>query len=184
MRLASLSRLLIAACTVALLGACDENSGSPGGDGNTNTPKSPPPQALQGEWRFGTISLLEFWDENSQMVKSGGGAAAYFDFKPDGTYREFSYVSITNYNCRSMSWSSTEGTATFEEGTFHLYPTKGRSKFSSCAHTNDIDKALTADEIQKYQGTVYYWKFEPQADGTSRLMIGTRSDRFDPFYRP
>lgn len=187
MRLASLSRLLIAACTVAMLGACDENSSTPGGgDGNTNpnTPKTPPPQSLQGEWQYGTLSLLNFWDEDSQMVQSGGGVAVYFDFKPDGSYKQFIYVSITNYNCRSMSWSSTEGTATFEEGTFHIYPSKGRNKFVSCTHSNDLDAALTADEIKKAQGGVYYWKFEPQSDGTTQLMIGTRADRADVFRHP
>ena len=154
MRLASLSRLLIASCAVVMLGACDENSSTPGGGDGTpnpntpNTPKTPPPQSLQGEWQYGALSLLDFWDDDSQMVKSGGGAAVYFDFKADGSYRQYIYVSITNYNCRSMSWSSTEGTATFEEGTFHLYPSKGRSKFSSCTHSNDIDAALTADEIE------------------------------------
>jgi hypothetical protein len=182
MRLASLSRLLTAACTAVLLSACNGNSGGPGGDGTSNTPKSPPPQSLQGQWLYGTISPLWFWDDDSQMVQSGGGAAAYFTFKPDGSYEEFIYVSITNFNCRSQSWSYTEGTATFEEGTFHIYPTKGRSKFSNCTHSNDTDTTLDAEGLKKAQ-KVYYWKFQAQPDGTTKLMMGPSPDGLSIFQR-
>lgn len=188
MRSASLSRLLTAACTVAILGACNGSSGGtggPGGDGNPspNTPKSPPPQSLQGQWLNGTISPLWFWDENSQMVQNGGGTAAYFVFKADGSYEEFLYASFTSGgSCRYLSWSYTEGTATFEEGTFHIYPTKGRSKYSDCTHGSDFDKSLSADELKKAQ-KVYYWKFQAQADGTSQLMMGPNETSLSLFQK-
>jgi hypothetical protein len=182
MRSTLLSSSLAWVCCAALLAAgC--------GDDESDTPSTPPPSELEGDWRFGTISFTNFFGDQGQYIGNAGGVAVSFDFNKDGTFRQQVYINQRNYNCVTQAWTEMTGTTTFDATTFKTHVTKGRYKASdTCNSSFNFDRSMSGDERDSNSRT-YTWKFgknEGNSEDTKTyLMISQDQGQYwNYFLRP
>lgn len=162
---------VLAICAAA---ACGGDSTGPGK--HHDTPRSDVPAALQGDWKWGAISSIDFYDSSTgAWVDDGGGVGVFFTFTPDGHYTQGVLFKSTVYNCTTTVWVYDEGTVVVEDAVFRVYPTSGRVRSrDTCIPRNNFDRA---DDLARKQGDLYSWAFEAnQGDGKTYLMIGVDGD--------
>ncbi|SEU09117.1 hypothetical protein [Stigmatella erecta] len=169
-------------CCAVLLSGC-------GDDETSNTPSTPPPSELEGDWKFGTISFTNFWGDQGQYIGNAGGVAVFFDFDKSGKFKQQVYINQRSYNCVTQTWTEMEGTATFDATTFTAYPTKGRYKASdTCYSSNNFERDMTKAERED-NITTYTWKYgkrdESYDDPKTYLMISQdQGQSWNYFQRP
>jgi len=166
-------------CCAALAGC-----GSDSGGGDENTPITPAPQSLVGDWKYGVSSFTNFWGDQGQYYGNAGGVSVFFTFQADGHYKQQVYVNQRNYSCLTETWTESTGTATFDSSSFTIYPTVGRYKASdNCVDRNNFDRAMTDQERQDFVKT-FLWKFDVNPnDGKTYLMVGFDQDTWSYFDR-
>ena len=183
-RLPTRRRALAALPALALiaLAACSDSSG-PGdswaGEGGHV------PSSVQGDWKFGTISMISFWDDHTgDYLGTAGGVAVFFEFEPNGTYKHYVYVLVRNYGCVTQSWTEMRGTVDFSETTFLATPKQGKFKASdNCNDRYNFQRAMTSAELAERRRE-YLWKFEQNPnDGKTYLMVGHDAQTWSHFQR-
>ena len=145
------------------------------------------PEALRGDWVYGTISPTDFFDRSTGAhLANAYGVGVYFTFGADGTFKQFQYNYSTAYNCRIETWTALEGTVTVEDGVFKTYPTSGKYRVANnCARSQNYTRPMTAKERADAQGKAYTWGFEENPnDGKTYLMIGPGGNTRSHFRRP
>ncbi|SEK52514.1 hypothetical protein SAMN05444354_101788 [Stigmatella aurantiaca] len=182
MRSTLLSSSLAWVCCAALLATgC--------GDDESETPSSPPPSELKGDWKYGTASFTNFFGDQGEYIGSGGGTAVYFDFNEDGTFKQQVYFNIRNGYCVTQSWTEMTGTATFDATTFTTYVTKGRYKASdTCNSSFNFDRSMTEQE-RKTNSSAHLWtigknEINPDDPKTYLKIRKSPSQAWDYFLRP
>ena len=183
-RLPTRRRALAALPALALiaLAACSDSSG-PGE--NWSGEGGHVPSSVEGDWKFGTISMLSFWDDHTgDYVGTAGGVAVFFQFEPNGTYTHQVYVLVRNYGCVQQTWTEMRGTVDFSESTFLATPKQGKYKASdTCVERNNFQRAMTSAELadRRYE---YLWKFERNPnDQKTYFMVGHDEETWSHFRR-
>ncbi|MDC0714728.1 hypothetical protein POL68_40135 [Stigmatella sp. ncwal1] len=180
MRSTLLASSLAWVCCVTLLSGCSDDEETPG---------TPPPSELEGDWRFGTISFTNFFGDQGQYIGNAGGVAVAFDFDKSGKFKQQVYINQRDYNCVTQTWTEMEGTATFDGATFTTHPSKGRFKASdNCISANNFDRSMTADEREN-RNVTYTWKFgkfegNPDDPKTYLMISQDQGQNWNYFQRP
>jgi hypothetical protein len=75
------------------------------------------------------------------------GDGMVFMFRADGSYTKGVQSYVTTADC-TTGWTATEdGTASSNEGTLQLHPTRGHMIFTaSCSPSEDSDKSITVQD--------------------------------------
>jgi hypothetical protein len=167
-----------------------------GGDGSATGPGGDPsgpgggsggnvPSEVHGDWKFGTISMLSFWDDHTgDYLGSASGVAVFFTFQPNGRYKQLVYVLARSYGCVQQTWTEMEGGVDFDDGTFTVSPARGKYKASdNCNAHNNFQRSMTASELANVQRT-FLWRFETnEFDGKRYLMVGHDANTWSSFQR-
>ena len=82
--------LLLAAC-----GSVSPNRGAP------PLPGSAVPPELQGAWRYGTISSVDYYDPVTGAWGAPSGTGITFTLDAEGDYERSSLLQVTTYGCES-----------------------------------------------------------------------------------
>jgi hypothetical protein len=172
--------ILLAACggDKSPSGPADNDSGGPEPGGYV-------PGSVVGNWKFGTISMLSFWDDHTgDYIGTASGVAVFFIFAPDGRFTELVYVLARNYGCVTQTWTEMEGTVNFGSDTFDAAPKSGRYRASdSCIERNNFERPMNVDELAGAHRT-FLWRFETNPnDGKTYLMVGHDADTWSSFER-
>ncbi|MFC4456521.1 hypothetical protein [Deinococcus sonorensis] len=73
----------------------------------------PPPAALQGEWHFGYVSPIEYYDPTTGKYAEASGTSAILHLNPDGTFTGSSISVITVGACSTKLLVISDGLLKF-----------------------------------------------------------------------
>ncbi|MFC4453781.1 hypothetical protein [Deinococcus sonorensis] len=139
------ARMMMGAALVLGLGltACGGNAGSVpptgtpgtgGGGGGTALPAE-----LQGEWNYGTISPIEYYDPTSGQYAEASGTSDILKFTADGTYERTGITVVTTYNCTSKILLHQTGIVTLSGTTLTLTPKVSLAKGYRCSPSDAFE---------------------------------------------
>jgi hypothetical protein len=135
------------------------------------------PAELVGNWRWTTISGTNYVDRSTgQITDNAGGMSTGFTFGKDGRYKFNFYIKQRTYGLLTESYTTEEGTVTFQPGTFTVQPTKGHYRGSSTGGRK-VDRPMTKSEMKK---KVYLWRWQTK-DGQRQLMMGPSEQSLSHF---
>lgn len=125
--------LMIAALTAVLIAltACP---------GMQYLPGTPVPTELQGEWSFGSISSIQYYNPSNGHWGQPAGAGDRFGLEPDGRYERSRLIQLTNYGCETYLFIWEKGTVRVENNQLKFQPADGAVKGQSCSASRSYEK--------------------------------------------
>lgn len=163
--------LLATLFTATLLASCTVSGSTPAPAPVTPTPPGTgqqtgdvPPVALAGEWNYGYISPIEYYDPSSGKYMEASGTSAILKLKADGTFTDVGISVVTVGNCTTKLLVQSEGTVTYTDKTFTRVDKKvDSSVYNSC--TGQVVKGGTLTQ------NTSSWTVE--GEGDSAVLIIT-----------
>lgn len=98
------------------------------------------PTALQGEWLYGRISSIQYYNPVTGAWAQPSGAGDRFKLEPNGNYERSRLLQLTTYGCSSMLFIWEKGTARVSEKQISFQPTDGAVKSQACSPSNSYQK--------------------------------------------
>lgn len=119
-----------------MLAAC---GGAGAGSGPEGTPV---PADLQGEWLYGRISSIQYYDPVSGHWGQPAGAGDRFRLEAGGNYERFRLIQLSTYGCESYLFIWEKGTVRldFDKSQITFQPWTGAVKSQSCSPANTYEK--------------------------------------------
>lgn len=140
-----------------LLTACGGTSPQPGPGGN-GTPGSGDgsvgdavPVAMQGEWHYGYISPIEYYNPSTGQYTEASGTSMILKLAADGTFERSGIAVITSPGCTSKILLSQSGIVDLDADTLTLIPKTSHSKGYRCSPSDSW-------EHRNLNNTVNTWK--------------------------
>ena len=59
------------------------------------------PAALQGQWEYGYVSPIEYYDPSTGKYAEGSGTSEIIRIKADGSYERNGIIVVSTYGCTS-----------------------------------------------------------------------------------
>jgi len=154
-----LAAVLFAALATSV--GCKKDSAQPGS--NYDTPSTPAPQGLTGNWASGFESMLQLYNVyTGDLVGPSWQSGKVFKITVDGKNAEFYYTAETQY---LQAATKVVGTIAFDEGSTI---TEGSFTFyAGWAHyngwgTTTVNRDATDGELSNNLTGRYYYKMEGQ----------------------
>jgi hypothetical protein len=126
-----MNKFLLTAALAAVLSACPGVRALPG---------TPVPSELQGEWTYGTISSVQYYNPNNGHWGQVNGAGDRFRLEPNGNYERSRLIQISTYGCESNLFIWEVGTVRLENNAMTFQPADGAVKGQSCSAANSYEK--------------------------------------------
>lgn len=122
-----------------LLAACGAGVGTPTPTGPAGTPV---PAELQGEWLYGRISTIQYYDPVTGHWGQPNGAGDRFRLEADGSYERSRLIQVSTYGCESYLFIWEKGTVKldFDRSQISFQPWTGALKSQSCSASNSYEK--------------------------------------------
>ena len=123
---------------VLLLAAC----GGAGGMPTSGPAGTPVPAELQGEWLYGRISTIQYYDPVTGSWGQPNGAGDRFRLEADGKYERTRLLQISTYGCESSLFIWEKGTVKLdlEKSQITFQPWTGAVKSQSCSPSHTYEK--------------------------------------------
>ena len=141
--------------------SCKKEHTSP--NANFDTPATPPPGGLEGNWASGFSSMLELYDVyTGKSVGPAWQSGKAFSFTTDGKKAEFYYTFETQY---TQAATKAIGTIAFDEGST---ATEGSFTFyAGWAHyngwgTTNVNRDASKEELSNTLTAKYYYRMDGQ----------------------
>jgi hypothetical protein len=155
----TLATLLLVALATGV--ACKKDSAQPGS--NNDSPSTPAPQGLTGNWSSGFVSMLQLHDVyTGKTVGPAWQSGKFFKITADGKDAEFYYTAETQY---MQAVTRATGTIAFDEGST---ATQGSFVFyAGWAHyngwgTTTVNRDATEEELLNNLTGRYYYEVQGQ----------------------
>ena len=103
-------------------------------------PGTPITTDFQGEWSYGTISSVQYYNPINGHWGQANGAGDRFKLKPNGRYERSRLLQITTGNCESNLFIYEIGTVRMENNQIKFQPADGAVKGQSCSAANSYEK--------------------------------------------
>lgn len=130
-----MKRTWIVSLTAALaLTACPAAPAMPVG--------TPVPAELQGEWLYGRVSSIGYYDPATGTWGQPAGAGDRFKLEPNGNYERSRLIQLTTYGCESYLFIWERGTVKIDlaQSRISFQPGDGVVKSQSCSAANSYEK--------------------------------------------
>lgn len=125
------------------------------------------PAQLQGEWRYGRISSIQYEDAYTGAPAQPNGSSDQFKLTPNGNYERTRLLQITTYGCASNLFIQEKGKVTIEEQQLTFQPVESISKGQICNSGRTYEKRNGA------QPETYAWSIETNDSGQEVLVLQT-----------
>jgi hypothetical protein len=169
-------RVLIYTLLLAFLTSCAQTGLTPGG--GQPLPGTPVPPDLQGDWRYGTVSSIDYYDPNTGSWGQPSGTGIYFTLGPKGDYERSSLLQITTYGCESYVFIWEVGTVAVNASQITFQPSQSAVKSQSCTPDN------TSEEFNTVEPETFTWAVAPDAYGDTILTLTYPSGEETLYDRP
>jgi len=90
------------------------------------------PAQLQGEWRYGRISSVQYYNPHSGQSAQPNGSSDQFKLATNGTYERDRLLQINTYGCASNLFIWEKGRVKVEGQRFTFQPAQSLSKGQIC----------------------------------------------------
>ena len=125
------------------------------------------PSDLQGEWRYGRISSIQYQDSYTGAPAPTNGSSDQFKLTPNGEYERTRLLQITTYSCASNVFISEKGKVTVEGQQLTFQPAESTSKGQICNSGRTYEQQNTA------KPETYAWSIETNDSGQDVLVLET-----------
>lgn len=154
----------LALLLLVLLVACGQASPG-GGPAGPALPGTPVPVELQGEWRYGSISSVNYYDPATGAWGAPSGTGIYFTLSPDGNYERSSLLQVTTYSCESYVFIWEVGTVAVAASQITFQPSQSAVKSQQCSadHTSETRNTVEPE--------TFAWSVGPDDYGETLLTL-------------
>ncbi|GGL19645.1 hypothetical protein [Deinococcus radiotolerans] len=109
------------------------------------------PAALQGQWEFGYVSPIEYYDPSSGKYAEGSGTSEIIRIKADGSYERSGIIVVSTYSCTSKLLTTSKGKVTIKGNILTFTPTTVYNKGYTCSPSRSY-------ETRELRTSVFTWK--------------------------
>lgn len=134
------------------------------------------PGELQGEWRYGRISSIQYQDSYTGAPAQPNGANDTFKVDARGHYERQRLLQINTYNCASSLFITESGNLQVNGDRLTFQPTKSLVKGYSCTPSNSYEKKNSA------KAETYGWSLETNEYGQQVLVLVTEDGQGKAHY--
>ncbi|MBZ9749755.1 hypothetical protein K7W42_02635 [Deinococcus sp. HMF7604] len=142
------------------------------------------PAALQGQWEYGYVSPIEYYDPSTGKYAEGSGTSEIIRIKADGSYERNGIIVVSTYGCTSKLLTTSKGKVTLKGNILTFTPTTAHNKGYNCSPSKVY-------ENHKLTPSVFTWKIngetlslgDPKGEARDslynrpRLLGGTAADQ-------
>ncbi|CAA9337205.1 hypothetical protein AVDCRST_MAG94-2163 [uncultured Leptolyngbya sp.] len=122
---------------------------------------------LQGEWRYGRISSVQYYNPHTGQSAQPNGSSDQFKLATNGTYERNRLLQINTYGCASNLFIWEKGKVKVEGQRFTFQPAQSLSKGQICSSGRTYEKRNGA------QPETYGWLLETNDSGQQVLVLET-----------
>lgn len=156
-----------------------EAAHSPEDKAEPSTPagSSPAPdRRLAGKWRAGSVASIQYRNSYTGAMAPTSGSSFFYEFLPDGTYRNNGLMQVTTYGCTSSVYRDNAGQYRVEGDHLYLEPSRGVVKSQVCG-------GQPSEKPDKRESEVHIFHFESNANGTVLVMNGIDGKSRPDYFR-
>jgi hypothetical protein len=125
------------------------------------------PAELQGEWRYGRISSIQYQDSYTGRPAAPNGSSDQFQLASNGNYQRNRLLQITTYNCESNLFIQEKGKVKIEGQRLTFQPSDSTSKGQIC------NSGRTYSSRNSAKPETYEWSIETNEYGQQVLILET-----------
>lgn len=125
------------------------------------------PAELQGEWRYGRISSIQYQDIYTGQSAAPNGSSDQFQLASNGNYKRNRLLQINTYNCASNLFIEEKGKVKIEAQRLTFQPSDSTSKGQICNSGRTYSSRNTA------KPETYEWSIETNDYGQQVLVLAT-----------
>ncbi|WP_257237034.1 hypothetical protein [Nostoc sp. 'Peltigera malacea cyanobiont' DB3992] len=125
------------------------------------------PAELQGEWRYGRISSIQYQDSYTGQSAAPNGSSDQFQLASNGNYKRNRLIQINTYNCASNLFIEEKGKVKIEAQRLTFQPSDSTSKGQICNSGRTYSSRNTA------KPETYRWSIETNDYGQQVLVLET-----------
>ncbi|GGO32009.1 hypothetical protein [Deinococcus humi] len=109
------------------------------------------PAALQGQWEYGSVSPIEYYDTTTGKYAESSGTSEIIRIKADGSYERNGIIVVTTYGCTSKLLTSSKGNVSLKGNLLTLTPVTAYNKGYTCSPSQSY-------ETRKLIPSAFTWK--------------------------
>ncbi|PHJ55344.1 hypothetical protein VF14_35135 [Nostoc linckia z18] len=125
------------------------------------------PTELQGEWRYGRISSIQYQDSYTGRPAAPNGSSDQFQLASNGNYQRRRLIQITTYNCSSNLYIEEKGKVKVESGLMTFQPSESVSQGQIC------NSGRTYSSRNSAKPETYQWSIQTNDYGQQVLVLET-----------
>ena len=125
------------------------------------------PAQLEGEWRYGRISSVQYYNPSTGQPAQPNGSSDQFKLATNGNYERQRLLQINTYGCASNLFIWEKGQAKVEGQRLTFQPAQSLSKGQICNSGRTYEKRNAA------QPETYGWLLETNESGQKVLVLET-----------
>jgi hypothetical protein len=124
------------------------------------------PSELQGEWRYGRISSIQYQNSYTGAPAQPNGSSDQFNLAPNGDYERTRLLQINTYSCASNVFIQEKGKVSVKGQRLTFQPVQSNSKGQICNSGRTYEQQNTA------KPETYAWSIETDS-GQDVLVLKT-----------
>lgn len=109
------------------------------------------PAALQGQWEYGYVSPIEYYDPSTGKYAEGSGTSEIIRIQADGSYERSGIIVVTTYSCTSKLLTTSRGKVSLKGNILTFTPTSVYNKGYTCSPSKSY-------ETRELRNSVFTWK--------------------------
>ena len=109
------------------------------------------PAALQGQWEYGYVSPIEYYDPSTGKYAEGSGTSEIIRIQADGSYERSGIIVVTTYSCTSKLLTTSKGKVSLKGNILTFTPTSVYNKGYTCSPSKSY-------ETRELRNSVFTWK--------------------------
>lgn len=109
------------------------------------------PAALQGQWEYGYVSPIEYYDPSTGKYAEGSGTSEIIRIQADGSYERSGIIVVTTYSCTSKLLTTSRGKVSLKGNILTFTPTSVYNKGYTCSPSKSY-------ETRELRTSMFTWK--------------------------
>jgi hypothetical protein len=129
---------------------------------------------LTGKWRSSSAASIQYKNSYTGVMAPTSGHSLFYEFLPDGTYRNNGLLQMTTYGCTSSIYRDNSGHYRVDGDRLYIEPDRGIVKSQVCG-------GQPSEKQDKLETDAHVFHFESDANGDV-LVINSIDGKSRPDY--